>query len=47
MRKAEKFSWDAVIGGLYERISELVGQRTEDGPRLHGTRSKPEMHKVF
>jgi glycosyltransferase involved in cell wall biosynthesis len=47
MRKAEKFSWDAVIGGLYERISELVGQRTEDGPRLHGARSKPEMHKVF
>lgn len=28
LRKAEKFSWDAVIAGLYETISALVGQRT-------------------
>lgn len=48
IRKAEDLSWDAVIGGLYEKISNLVGQRTEDGPLLpQGTRSEPEMHKVL
>jgi glycosyltransferase involved in cell wall biosynthesis len=27
LRKAEAFSWDSVIGGLYNNISEIIDQR--------------------